>query len=263
MRAAPANPSGVHFLRDRTVIAGLLASARPRGGDLVLELGAGPGVLTAALAGTGARIVAVERDAAFAARLRRRFAQRPVTVVEDDLRRVRLPRRPFAVVANLPFAVGTAALRRLLGGRDVPLRGADLLVEWGFARRLTRPVPRDAETAWWAARYELRIARRVPATAFSPAPRVAAAHLVIRPRELDRRALPVLRALLTDAYRRPAAPLTAVLAAHVPGGRAHRLARSTGIAPPAVAGAVPPAGWAALAAEAVVGEPAARARSIS
>ncbi|BCJ33196.1 hypothetical protein Athai_06990 [Actinocatenispora thailandica] len=263
MRVPAVNPSGVHFLRDRTVIAGLLRSARPDAGDLVLELGAGPGVLTAALAGTGARVVAVERDAAFAARLRRRFAHRPVTVVQDDLRRVRLPRRPFAVVANLPFATGTATLRRLLGDPGLRLRGADLLVEWGFARRLTRPVPRDAETAGWAARYQLRIARRVPPAAFSPAPRVAAAHLVVRPRELDRRTLPVLRALLADAYRRPAAPLTAVLAAHVPGGRAHRLARSTGIAPPVLAGAVPAAAWAELAAAVVVAEPAARARSIS
>jgi len=254
------NPSGVHFLRDRTVIAGLLRSSGPGTGDLVVEFGAGPGVLTAALAGTGARIVAVERDAAFVARLRRRFAGKPVTVVQDDLRRVRLPRRPFAVVANLPFAAGTATLRRLLGDRCVPLVGADLLVEWGFARRLTRPVPRDAETAWWAARYELRIARRVPAAAFSPAPRVAAAHLVVRPRTLDRRALPVLRALLTEAYRRPAAPLTAVLGAHVPGRRAHRIARSTGVAPPR-AGAVPPAEWARLAAAVVVAEPAARTRS--
>ncbi|GAA4204394.1 ribosomal RNA small subunit methyltransferase A [Actinocatenispora rupis] len=247
------NPSGVHFLRDRSVIAGLVRSAGVGPGDLVVEFGAGPGGITAALAGTGARVLAVERDEAFVRRLRRRFADGPVRVVQEDLRRVPLPRRPYAVVANLPFAVGTAALRRLLDG-DAPLLGADLLVEWGFARRLTAAVPRDAGTAWWAARYELRIVRRVAPAAFSPAPRVAAAHLRIRPRAVDRRALRPLRAMLTAAYRRPGGTVAATLDAVVPRGRAHRLARSTGISPPAAAGTVTPEQWLALAVRAAAGD---------
>lgn len=246
------NPSGVHFLRDRTVIAGLVRSAGVGPGDLVVEFGAGPGVITAALAGTGARVLAVERDDAFVRRLRRRFADRPVRVVHEDLRRVPLPTRPYAVVANLPFGVTTAALRRLLDG-DGPLLGADLLVEWGLARRLTEPVPRDAGTAWWSARYELRIARRVPASAFSPPPRVAAAHLRVRPRAVDRRALRTLRALLAAAYRRPDASVAAALGTVLTHGRAHRLARSTGISPPAPAGTVTPPEWLALATGAVDG----------
>ncbi|HEY3504236.1 MAG TPA: rRNA adenine dimethyltransferase family protein [Actinocatenispora sp.] len=248
------NPSGVHFLRDRTVIAGLVRSAGVGPGDLVVEFGAGPGVITAALAGTGARVLAVERDDAFVRRLRRRFADRPVRVVHEDLRRVPLPTRPYAVVANLPFGVTTAALRRLLDG-DGPLVGADLLVEWGLARRLTEPVPRDAGTAWWAARYGLHIARRVPPSAFSPAPRVAAAHLRIRPRTVDPRTLRTLRALLAAAYRRPDASVAAALGTVLTHGRAHRLARSTGISPPAPAGTVTPTQWLALATGATDGDP--------
>lgn len=240
------NPSGVHFLRDRTVIAALVRSAGVGPGDLVVEFGAGPGVITAALAGTGTRVLAVERDEAFVRRLRRRFADRPVRVVHADLRRVPLPSRPYAVVANLPFGVSTAALRRLLDGDDA-FAGADLLVEWGLARRLTAAVPRDAGTAWWAARYEMRIARRVPSSAFSPAPRVTAAHLRIRPRELDRRALRTLRALLAAAYHRPDGSVAAALGTVLTPGRAHRLARSTGISPPARAGGVTPGQWLALA----------------
>jgi 23S rRNA (adenine-N6)-dimethyltransferase len=243
-----ANPSGVHFLRDSSVIAGLVRSAGVGVGDLVVEFGAGPGVLTAALAGTGARVLAVERDAAFVRRLERRFAGRAVRVVEADLRTVPLPRRAYRVVANLPFAVTTAALRRLLDPEPGVLAGADLIVEWGLARRITAAVPRDAGTAWWAARYELRIVRRVPAAAFSPAPRVAAAHLAIRPYPVDRRALRPLRELLRAAYRRPDRPAGAVLGTVVPKARAHRIARSTGISPPTPAGEVTARQWADLAA---------------
>jgi len=240
------NPSGVHFLRDRRVIVALVQPVRPD--ELVVEFGAGPGVLTAALAGTRACVLAVERDAEFVARLGRRFADRPwVRVVRGDLRRVPLPSRPYRVVANLPFAVTTAALRRLLDPAPGVLVGADVLVEWGAARRLTAEKPRSAEVAWWAARYELRIARRVPAAAFSPAPRVDAAHLVIRPRPVDPRALRPLRLLLTAAYAEPAWPVHAVLGAVVPRRRAHRIARSTGISPPTLAADLAPSDWAALA----------------
>lgn len=163
---------------------GLVRSADIGPDDLVLDLGAGPGALTLALARTGARVIAVERDPRLARRLARRTADDPaVRVVEGDLRHVALPHRPFHVVANIPFATGTDLLRRLLDehhqGRR--LRGADLLVEWGFARRLTTAAA-DRTAARWQRRFVLDVARRVPARSFSPPPRVDAAHLVIRPR---------------------------------------------------------------------------------
>ncbi|WP_390623929.1 rRNA adenine N-6-methyltransferase family protein [Fodinicola feengrottensis] len=91
----------------------MLRSARPAAGDLIVEFGPGQGALTAPLSRTGARILAIERDPAFVRRLERRFAGQ-VRVVHADLRDVPLPRRPYAVVANVPFAVSTALVRRLL-----------------------------------------------------------------------------------------------------------------------------------------------------
>jgi 23S rRNA (adenine-N6)-dimethyltransferase len=166
------------------VVRGLVRSAGLGPDDLVLDLGAGPGVLTVALARTGARVIAVERDPRLARRLARRTAgDTAVRVVEGDLRSVPLPHRPFHVVANIPFATGTDLLRRLLDEhhRGQALAGADLLVEWGFARRLAAE-PVDRTIARWQRRFRFDVARRVPAGAFSPAPRVDAAHLVIRRR---------------------------------------------------------------------------------
>lgn len=184
-RRPPRNHHGFHVLRDPAVVRALVRSAGLGPGDLVLDLGAGPGALTVALARTGARVIAVERDPRLARRLARRTAADPaVRVVEADLRSVALPHRPFHVLANIPFATGTDLLHRLLEQHDRgrPLRGADLLVEWGFARRLTS-APTDRTTARWQRRFHLDVARRVPARAFSPSPRVDAAHLVIRPRD--------------------------------------------------------------------------------
>ena len=105
-----------------------------------------------------------------------------IDVVEADLRQFRLPRRPFHVVASPPFALTTLLCRRLLGDRLVRLTGAELILEWGAAKWLASPQPRDRESARWAARYEMRVVRRVPAASFSPPPSSDAAYLRIRPR---------------------------------------------------------------------------------
>ncbi len=132
-------------------------------------------------------MVAVELDPELAGRLRRRFAAEPrVFVVEADLRQISLPRRPFYVVASPPFALTTWLCRRLLGDPAVRLSGAELLLEWGAARWLSDPRPRDRETASWAASYDIRLIRRVPAASFSPPPSADAAYLRIRPRRPGR-----------------------------------------------------------------------------
>ena len=177
------NPAGAHFLTDRRLIDQLVRASGAGAGDLVFDMGAGYGALTAPLARTGARVIAIELDPRLAERLRRRFDGEPqVGVVEDDLRRVPLPRRPFRVVASPPFALTTLLCRRLLGDRSIQLSGAELILEWGAAKWLANPEPRDRETARWAARYEMRLVRRVPAASFSPPPKSDAAYLRIRRR---------------------------------------------------------------------------------
>jgi 23S rRNA (adenine-N6)-dimethyltransferase len=201
--AAP-NPAGAHFLRDRTLITRLVSASGAGDGQLVLDLGAGYGSITAALAGTGARVIAVERDPRLAGRLSRRFAADPrIRVVSADMRQVPLPRREFLVVANLPFAVTTQMSRRLLGDAAVRLAGAELITAWGAGCWLAHRTPRDEETAWWTARYEIRLVRRVPAGSFAPPPSVDAAQLSVRPRAIarSRHGQRVLRALLRDALR--------------------------------------------------------------
>lgn len=223
-RRTAAPSSGVHLLSSRRVVTELVRAAGLGDDDLVIDFGAGPGTITAPLSRTGSRVLAVERDARFVAGLRRRFDDRPlVRVVHEDLRTVPLPRRAFVVVSNIPFAVSTPLLRRLLTPAAGGLSRAELVVEWGLAKRLTASWQRDRESAWWSCRFALTIRRQVPPACFTPAPRVAAAHLGVRRRsEVDRRTAAILWALLA-AYERPGTPARVALRGVAPRRLAHRV----------------------------------------
>jgi len=89
-------------------VARLVALADVSSGDLVLDVGAGRGAITAELLRAGAHVVAVELHEQRLALLRERFADQRVTVVRADATDLRIPRRPFKVVANPPFGATTA-----------------------------------------------------------------------------------------------------------------------------------------------------------
>jgi 23S rRNA (adenine-N6)-dimethyltransferase len=178
VRASAAPRWGWHRLTDDWA-ARIVAGAHIARGDLVLDVGAGTGALTAHLLDAGARVVAFELHARRAHELRERFAGAPVTVVRADASDLRLPRRPFRVVANPPFGITTSLLRRLLapGSR---LLTADLVVPYHAARRWAE---RNAPGAGrWHAEFDACVARAVPRHAFVPPPPSGAALLVVRRR---------------------------------------------------------------------------------
>ncbi len=163
---------GFHRLTDQWADR-VVAAAGVRPGELVVDLGAGHGALTAALVAAGARVVAVELHPSRVRVLRERFAAAPVRVVRADVADLRLPSRPFRVVANPPFGVTMALLRRLLVPRGA-LYAADLVLPRGYVRRV--------EDGPHARRWVLSRGLTVPRGGFRPAaPRDAVVLVVRRP----------------------------------------------------------------------------------
>lgn len=242
--ASPRARTGQHFLASGALARSLVDDAGVAPGDLVVDVGAGTGVLTAALAARGARVLAVELDAALAAGLRARFAGTAVEVVEADARRLVWPREPFAVVANLPFGVSTEILRRLLGSPELPLRRADTIVEWGLAAKRAAVWPSTLLGVLWGVEYELAVVRRLAPDAFAPPPSATAGVLraVRGPQPLvASAALPEFRALVRRAFATDA-PLRRLL----PPRQVKRLARELGFATSARARDLDARQWAAV-----------------
>jgi 23S rRNA (adenine-N6)-dimethyltransferase len=169
---------GYHRL-DSRFAARLVLDAQVAAGDLVLDVGAGAGALTSPLVACGARVVAVELHRARAAALRDAFAAASVTVVVADARDLRLPRRPFRVVANPPFAASAALLRRLTAPGSRLVR-ADLVLPWHVAERWAGGAAPGSGR--WQREYDAWVSCRLPRHAFVPPTRNGVAVLVLRRR---------------------------------------------------------------------------------
>jgi 23S rRNA (adenine-N6)-dimethyltransferase len=163
---------GFHRLTDQWADR-VVTRAGVRPGELVVDVGAGHGALTAALLAHGAQVIAVELHPSRVRLLRERFADDAVRVVCADASELRLPHRPFRVVANPPFGVTISLVRRLLAPHSA-LYAADLLLPRGYVRRI--------EDGPAARRWSISRGLAVPRAAFAPAaPRDAVVLVVRRP----------------------------------------------------------------------------------
>lgn len=177
MAAAPR--WGYHRLDSRAAAA-LVAGAGLCRGDLVLDVGAGNGALTAPLVAAGARVVAIELHEGRARSLQHAFAGQPVRVVRADAADLRLPRRPFRVVANPPFGAVQGLLRRLTAPGSRLVR-ADVVVPLHVARRwASNEAPGIAR---WSATFRAEMTTPLSPRSFRPAARGPVAVLVVERRD--------------------------------------------------------------------------------
>lgn len=183
---------GQNFILDRQLLARIAAVPGALGGVTAYEVGPGPGGLTRALLEAGARVIAVERDRRcipVLEELATEFGER-LTWIEGDALQIDEPAligRDVAVVANLPYNVGTALLLRWLEPRTWPpwWRSLTLMFQKEVAERIVAS-PGDAAygrlsvAAQW--RSEPAIVMRVNRSSFVPPPKVTSAIVHIVPK---------------------------------------------------------------------------------
>ena len=177
------NHSGQHLLHHPPTIREMVAMPRLTADETVLDIGAGAGALTFLLAETAGHVIAVEQDEAFVQTLREKAQAYPnLKVVHGDFRTIKLPERPFAVVANLPFSITTPIFEKLLGPEGVGFRRGAFLIERGAAVRFTSGAAGDAKVLAWRMNHDITLCRTVPRTHFAPPPRVDAAIVYVQAR---------------------------------------------------------------------------------
>ena len=254
---------GQHFLVDKAVLAAMVEAADVGPRDDVLEVGPGPGVLTAALADRARSVTAVEIDERMVAVLRDTLGERAnVRLVRADALSVDLyaagERPPTRVVANLPYQITTPLLERFLGDeRRAPL--VVVLVQEEVARRIVAgagnakaPRERGYLSVFVQSYAEARIVCRVPPRSFRPAPKVSSAVVALRTRATPAfaplAAEPFLR-FVSDVFRHRRKQLRGALGheAGIDRERADRALEAAAIAPTRRPEELALAEWVALA----------------
>jgi len=163
----------------------IVERARISPGELVLEIGAGRGALTFAMARRGARVLAFEIDPQWSQHVRAEARARGhglVRVEQRDFCEAELPEEPFRVMGSVPFGHTTALMAHLFEDPRVPLARADLIVQWEVAYKRAAVPPTTLWSTVWAPWWTFRLGGRVPAQSFRPVPRVDAGVLVVTPR---------------------------------------------------------------------------------
>lgn len=183
---APIHRLGQHFLADGNITRKIAALADLGPGSKVVEVGAGTGTLTRALADTGAKVVAYEVDSGLQPLLEDVTAGldvelRLADVMDVDFA-VALDGSDWRMVANLPFNVGTPVLLEAL--QNAPeISQFVVMVQNEVARRLAASVGSDdygLPSVVVGIHGVARLAFTVPPQVFYPPPRVESAVVVIQ-----------------------------------------------------------------------------------
>lgn len=208
---------GQHFLTDPRLLARIAAATTAGPGDVVLEIGPGPGGLTAALLDLGCTVVAIERDPRMGAALRRQFAARPFVLVEGDALVLdwaglvapwTVTGAAWRVAGNIPYYITSPLLDQAL---TPPLPASvTYLVQKEVAERVVAPAGHEAYGALSIGIQAVAEATRgmtVGRGAFTPPPKVDSAVLHLVPRRTPLVApaqIPAFRRLVTSlfSYRR-------------------------------------------------------------
>ena len=201
---------GQHFLLDLNITRKIARLAEVGEGEVVIEVGPGPGGLTRALLETGARVVAVEKDPRFTPLLTElaEASGGALTLVQADALGVDeatlAAGGPAHVVSNLPYNVGTPLLIKWLTGRFTPA-SLTLMFQKEVAERIVAAPGADAYgrlAVIAQATAQAKMVMEVGARAFTPPPKVdsAVVRLVPDPTRLDPALLTALQAVTAAAF---------------------------------------------------------------
>jgi len=178
---------GQNFLVDPVLRDHVAQAAGIAADDEVLEVGAGVGTLTIALAQLCRRVVAVELDRTIIKALREVVAGHGgVEVVQADILRYDLqagfPGGGEVATGNIPYNLTGALIRKLLDAAPRPRR-LSLVVQKEVAERWTADTGAGVGTVAVQVYAVPRIVSIIPAVAFEPQPAVDSALVVMDVRE--------------------------------------------------------------------------------
>lgn len=197
-----------NFLRSPRLVKELIGHSTVKKTDTVIDIGAGSGVISSALAGRCAQVIAYEYDKRILKKLRDNVSRFDnVRVIEQDFLTVDLPDGPYKIFANIPFHSSSPILKKLTESPKRP-QAIYLIVQKQFANKLLidKPGFTGMLGAQIAPLYTARFRRRLQKSDFWPHPAVDTVFLELKLRDkqlVSEDQLPAYRQFTADCFADP------------------------------------------------------------
>ncbi len=177
-----------NFLIDGNIIKKIIASAGLHEGDLVIEIGSGPGALTQALLEKNVHVIAIEKDHLFAKALRRLDpTEKSLSIFNEDVMDFdfdkHLKNRKAKIVANIPYHLTTPILTMLIPKHQAITSCVFMVQEEVAKRMVAQPGNKDYSSLTVFLNYysKIKYAFKVSRNCFYPKPKVHSAIVTLHP----------------------------------------------------------------------------------
>lgn len=204
MKKSRRHALGQHVLASPAVLRKIVGVIDPKAEDVIIEIGAGSGILTAQLAESAGRVIAIEKDERLIPALRETMPAN-VEVVHADVLKLDLREvlknagvSKLRLVGNIPYSISSPLLFRVLDDRSL-LSDCVFLLQREVTERITAGPGKKSYAPLGILlqnEFEARIAFNVAPGSFSPPPKVQSALLTLR-----RRPTPLHPGAAEEPYR--------------------------------------------------------------
>jgi len=172
-----------NFLHNQGLIASLVHRSLITADDVVIEIGSGKGSITEQLLGVAKKVIAIELDSNLVATLSKRIADNPnLEIHQADFLLFSLPKTPYKVFANIPFAIEKEILRKLLSD-DNPPQDSYLVVDKRLALSLSGKPHENQFSLLHKPWFDFAVYHHFKRSDFAPIPDVEAVMLHMHQKE--------------------------------------------------------------------------------
>jgi 23S rRNA (adenine-N6)-dimethyltransferase len=173
-----------NFLKSPKLVRRLVAKSTINSSDIVYEIGAGKGIITAELAHVAEKVVAIEKDPRLVLGLREKFvAHGNIEIIERDFLRYKIIERNYKIFANIPYSITAEIMRKILYERPLPSE-AYFILQREAAKKFSG-CPRETQfSVLVKPLFEFQILAGLRRTDFDPVPNVDSVLLLIRRRKV-------------------------------------------------------------------------------
>ena len=178
-----------NFLKNPELVRRLVKTSAIGPADIVYEIGPGRGIITAELARTAKKVIAVEKDAQLVRHLRERFqGVENVEIIEKDFLWFSITEREYKIFANIPYNITASIVRKILYAPPAPSE-AYLIVQKEAAGKFSGCPTETLFSILAKPFFEFRIISCLKRTDFAPVPNVDSVllHIKRRARQLLQR----------------------------------------------------------------------------